>query len=193
MSNEFQYWFDIENTTDQRVDYFFRLAKATLQEELPDDTRKPLEICIQRLPEAYRLLKETLAPIGVDEPMRLRTIYQMLFAVIVSCGAVGASLSQTSKVKMMHMAPQFEGGARGGRQSGKKRRRDAQKWQVIATPMINNILSANPEMSQDKIVIEVAAGWKHKTPECPGHGTLKPFVAKIKNARKKNDNVLKFK
>jgi len=93
ISNEFIYWSDVENKADQGVDFFTRLAKATLDESLPDDERKALEIAAQRFPEAYHLLKETLTPIGEKEPMRLRAIYQMLHSTIVASGTIGGQQS----------------------------------------------------------------------------------------------------
>ena len=192
-SNEIPYWIDIENTTDHRVNYFVQLAQATLKEVLPDDDRKALEMAAQRLPEAYRLLKENLATIGVEEPMRLRTIYQMLCPTIIAVSTIGASLSQTKKVKMIHMASQFEGASRGGKKSAAKRIKKKETWRKIAKPMIEDLIAKYPEMSQDDIASDVKAGWKHLKPNSPGHSTLKAFVAEIQNNQKNTDNVLKFK
>ncbi|MGO9238911.1 MAG: hypothetical protein ACLP4V_34185 [Methylocella sp.] len=191
-SNEFLYWFDVENTTDRSVNYFSQLAKETLKESLPDDQRKALEVAAQRFPEAYSLLKEMLAPIGVEEPMRLRTIHQMLFAVIVSSGAIGASLSQTNKVKMMHLAPQIEGGSRGGKNSARKRAKKEDAWKKIARPMIEALIAKDPDMSQDKIAQDVCFNWKHRTPKEPGHSSLKAFISEIKGSSKISNNVLKL-
>lgn len=130
-SDEIKYWFDVESTADKAVEFYTRLAREMLAEDLPDDHRKNLELLMRRFPEAYRLLKKTLGPIGASEPMRLRTIYQMLFSVITASGAIGASLSQTKKVRLMHMAKQLEGAARGGQISGQKRRLKAKEWKKL--------------------------------------------------------------
>jgi hypothetical protein len=160
---------------------------------LPDDERKALEIAAQRFPEAYHLLKETLTPIGEKEPMRLRAIYQMLHSTIVASGTIGASLSRTNKVKMMHLAPQIEGASRGGKKRARQLVKKKEEWRKIARPMIEGLIAEEPDMSQDDIASEVRAGWKHLKPSAPGHATMKGFVSEIKKSLKTADNVLKFK
>ena len=124
-----------------------------------------------------------------ESPRQIMNI-RMLMASAYLMGQAG-TLSDAARDYIM--APLRDSAQKGGRQSGETRRHRAQKWQEIATPEINKLLDTNPGLSQDDLAHEVKAGWKHRTPRAPGLGTLRALAARIKNARKISDNVLKFK
>lgn len=180
---------------ERQIRMLHRYCRAILlnNSKIPEEERPAYEMASDGIMQFYGVLKHFLEPMRLMDPMRFRVICKAVGALIEYSAVIGVSLLHSAEARDILLSPNKRGGEKGGRESGKTRKKKRQKWEAIAGPRVIEILENDPNLSQDDIVLEVAASWKHKTPKCPGTGTLKPFVAKIKNASKSPNNVLKFK
>jgi hypothetical protein len=69
-----------------------------------------------------------------------------------------------------------------GREAGVKsgQARKAAPWRGPATELAKAACAKDPTASNEDIATEIAAGWKCKTLECPGHRTLEKLVSSLR-------------
>jgi hypothetical protein len=77
-----------------------------------------------------------------------------------------------------------KGGQKGGKESGKTRRKENRPWVPHATELAKVICAKHPDYSNEKVALEIVSLWRLEEPSPPGARTLATFVSELRKAKK---------
>jgi hypothetical protein len=114
----------------------------------------------------------TLPPVLVEFAVKLA------LAVQEAALLTGFAPEEVLKFKLRALV---EGGERGGKNSGKARRRENKPWVPHASDLAKVICDKLPKASNEDVAVEIVSRWKLETPP-PGVRTLAAFVSELRKA-----------
>jgi hypothetical protein len=151
---------------------------------LPEDA-KLLKLGKQKAELAFeQLAKWFVQPLQEGSPSRATHGYTMLSDLMVGAfliGSRGVHSETALNLIKLEKAPLVEGGQKGGKASGRRRQAKAEmRWKSQARAMIRDARRANPDWSQDNVVVEVIALWKGLKP--PGRKSVTALVREMEKS-----------
>jgi hypothetical protein len=173
----------MEDRAKEAVDFVDDWARSTLSitTTISASDKKGFENRLKNFHSCFDDFAECLEPMRADSPNLFDVMYRHIYLLIRASVLVGSAGAVSEEARSFHLAPIKQGAQRGGKKSAEIHRQKIEAgWKSIARPMVKQIRDEHPDWSQDDVVDDIRAGWKHAEPEaarsrhneeiCVGHG-----------------------
>jgi len=156
------------------------ILRSLFIETLKDARARPdlTEFELSRLKELEAEVATIFGIFTTLPPVLVEFAVKLALAVQEAALLAGFAPEEVLKFKLRALV---EGGERGGKNSGKARRRENKPWVPHASDLAKVICAELPKASNEYVAVEIVSRWKLETPP-PGVRTLAAFVSELRKA-----------